>query len=75
MIPELLEDAKDVDARDTANEPRKGKPRYRGRPDSKRSGSRIGKATEVGDVADGCQGVRLTHITLRAGEPSTWGRG
>ena len=54
-IPELLKDAREVDAWDTAIEPRKGKPRHGGRPDPKRDGSRIGKATEVGETtADGC---------------------
>ena len=53
-IPELLKDAREVDAWDTAIEPRAGKPRDRGRPDPKRGGSRIGKATEVGEMtADG----------------------
>ena len=53
-IPELLKDAREVDAWDTVIEPRAGKPRDRSRLDPKRGGSRIGKVTEVGETtADG----------------------
>ena len=43
-------DGREVDARDTVTEPRKGKPGHGGRPDPKRDGRLIGKVTEVGET-------------------------
>jgi hypothetical protein len=36
---------------------------------------RVGMPSRNGEATDDIWGVRLLHSTLRAGEPSTWGRG
>jgi len=36
---------------------------------------RVGMLSRNGEATDDIWGVGLFHSTLRAGEPSTWGRG